>query len=118
MNKENFLILPFKNNRFCISDKNGNILDNSQGFGYKSEESARKSMMLKYFSIIEKTEIPTEWNYNNITFDIIKNKFGYLYSMNCNLYRSDRREIEEIWNDVEDYYNIIIPEYVKNYIKK
>ena len=117
MNKNDYLILPFKQSRFCITDMSGVILDDSQGFGYKSEETAYNSMLVKFCSVSEK-EIPTEWKYDNISFDTIKHKFGYLWSMNCGLYRSDRKEIDEIWNDVEDFYNLVIPDYVKNYIKK
>lgn len=37
-----------KNKRFVIADNSGKVVDDAQGWGYKTEEKARKAMWYKF----------------------------------------------------------------------
>lgn len=47
MNKEELIIVQ-KDDRFIIVDKNNNIIDDAQGYGYKTKEIAAKALWWKF----------------------------------------------------------------------
>ena len=106
MNKEELHIVLYKENRFAISDINGNIVDDAQGNGYKNMISANNALDKKFTKKEEKN--PTDWKFNNFDYKYIKKKFDELSKFKKKLTNDD------IWNNIEDMYNIIIPAYVRN----
>jgi hypothetical protein len=106
MNKEELHIILYKENRFAIVDINGNIIDDSQGVGFKNMHSANTALDKKFSKIEDKN--PLEWKFNNFNYNFIKKKFDEMSKA------KKKMKPEDIWNNVEDMYNIVIPNYIKN----
>ena len=109
MNKDEYTIVAFKEKRFAIVDKDGVIIDDAQGHGYKTEKTALNAFNAKF---AEK-----ESKINGIAYSDIQRKYDeYSKIRNRDLYKKDITP-DDIFNEVEDLYNIIISDDIREEIK-
>ena len=47
--KEDYQIIPFHYDRFVIADLNGKIIDDAQGYGFKTKQKAFFAKKLSFF---------------------------------------------------------------------
>lgn len=132
MNKEDLKIIEFKpsiksndydfydnyNKRYCIVDKNDNIIDNAQGYGYKSKQKAYAAMNWLFFGGKEKKQLKdkqyNEWlNENELHQKIIDDFEDITLAFFKDIYYMDN-PYEAIWEELELKYSIVIPEFVRN----
>lgn len=103
--------------RFAIADNDGNIIDDAQGYGYKSKKKAYLALNYKYLGGRNKAK-ENESNYkkwiksDKIHSDII-DEFNDCMEMNLKEIAIGDITIDEIWKSLEKEYNIQIPDFVK-----
>ena len=124
-------VVPFKNlnknneeyedfeTRYAIADDEGKIVDDAQGYGYKTAQKAHKAMWYKFQNGKQKIK-STEANRKKF----FKECPG-LDKFLQNIYEWNFKEIargevsdEDILNDVKEKFNVDMPkEYLKNWLK-
>ncbi len=122
MEEKDYKIVKFKNNRFAISDLDGNIIDDAQGYGYTSKQKAHKAMWYKFKGgkqkIQEKIDKAKSWinktNKNKKAFKELGKMFESWFK------EVARGEVtnEEIIQHVQTENDIIFPDYVIEYFFK
>jgi hypothetical protein len=110
-------IVPFEAYRFAIADENEKIIDNAQGYGYKTKQKAFLAMNWKFGGRKQKVDIEKQnfkiWLKSNSVHSQIIKKFEEELEWNVKeLCRGEIKE-EDIWKEIEKEYSVNIPEYVK-----
>ena len=77
MENNDFKIMSYNVNRYCIADKNYNIIDTANGYGYKTKQSAIIAMKYKYMGGKQKKQqLKIEYN------KFIKSNESFQYFLN------------------------------------
>lgn len=103
--------------RFAIADSNGKIIDDAQGYGYKTKQKAYLAMNWKFKGGKQKTKA-RENNYrqwvkeNPIHKQAIK-KFDEYLEWNFKEIARGETTLNEMWNELEKEFKIVIPDFVK-----
>lgn len=120
--KEDFLIVPFHNDRFAIADKTGKILDDAQGWGFKTRQKAFFSMHHNFLGGKESKQQRKNdfknWVNSNPTHKKIVNEFNNLLEGYFKEIARGESTIEDVWGQLETEYKIEIPKFVKQEILK
>ncbi len=114
--KRQYKIINYKASRYAIADRDNNIVDDAQGWGYKTRQSAQKAMWYKFKGgkkKINEQKIKLKAWLKNET-----NKKAYKYIKNLiEVYIKEiaRNEttMSDIYEIVEEEFNMEIPSYVK-----
>jgi hypothetical protein len=116
-NKTNLKIVPFKNNRFIIvHHETGEIIDDVQGYGYKTIESANKALWWKYKNGKEKIEKEKndfkEWISDSENKKLLR-EIEELFEINFKELMRGEIKGKDIFKEIEKRKNIQIPKFVK-----
>lgn len=121
MNKENLMIIK-KDDRFVITDKDNNIIDDAQGYGYKSKEKAAKALWWKFKGGKDTTADNERkfqtWLKSSEENQLIYNSFINLIEINFKEIAIGETKIDELFNIIETEMNIILSNDVRFSIKK
>lgn len=108
--------------RFAIADNSGKILDDAQGYGYKSRQKAHLALNWKYLGGRNKSsQIKTEfnkWKKSNPIHKEIINKFHECMEINFKEIVKGEVTQKEIWDELSKEYSLKIPDFVKKEILK
>lgn len=116
-NKINYHIVPFGQSRFAVANEKDEIIDNAQGYGYKTRQVAFKAMNWKVGGGKEKVQLKKQqvkdWIKLNPAHAQIIKKFDEY--MEWNVKELSRGEVTEddIWRKLEKEFSIIIPAYIR-----
>lgn len=122
MTKEDYLIVSFHQDRFAIADKTGKILDDAQGWGFKTRQKAFFAMHYNFLGGKESKQQRKNdfknWINSDPTHKKIVNEFNNM--LDCSFKEIARGEstIDDIWGQLETEYKIEIPKFVKQEILK
>ncbi len=118
-----FKVVPYSNNRFCIVDDNGEIIDNAQGYGYKTKQNAYKAGYWKFKGGKENklNEDNKSKNFikdllNRKRFDLNRIYIGYMEGYFKDLL-IDNMQISNIFGMIEKEIGEDIPTHVKQYLQ-
>lgn len=111
-------VVPFDSGRFAIADANtGEIVDDAQGYGYTTRRKAHKAAWWKFEGGREKAAkgkkaVRSTPLYQQIARDFEKLTLSWAKEL-------ARGEIEEneLWNELEQKYDISLPAYIRRAIK-
>ena len=113
----NFKVVSFGQNRYAIVNEKGEIIDDAQGYGYKTAQNAYKALSWKTKSNDKKTKC-AEWKKEN------PNAFKKIIELFDDAMESYFKEIcngitteKEIWNLIEKELNLEIPTYIRSQAK-
>lgn len=103
--------------RFAISDSSGKILDDAQGYGYRSRQKAHLALNWKYLggkgkSNQKKIELK-RWVKSNPIHKEIINKYHECIEINFKEIVKGEVTQKDIWDELEKQYNIKIPDFIK-----
>jgi hypothetical protein len=111
-----FNIIRFGTNRYVISNSEGKIIDDANGYGYKTSKNAYLAMKYKYMGGKEKKDSQKnqfkEWLKTPTNKELIK-KFEDTIEYGFKEIARGETTIKDIWNQLEKEYNLIVPDYVK-----
>ena len=103
--------------RFAIADNNGKILDDAQGYGYKSSQKAYSALNWKYLGGMSKSSQRkdefSKWKKSNPIHEEIVNKFYEFMEINFKEIAKGEVTEKDIWNELFKKYSVEIPEFVK-----
>lgn len=121
MNKEELIIVQ-KDDRFIIVDKNNNIIDDAQGYGYKTKEKAAKALWWK-FKGGKETASDSERKFQTWLKSSEENKtifetFNSLIDIHFKEIAIGETKLEELFNVVENEMNNKIDDNIKCLILK
>jgi hypothetical protein len=108
--------------RFAIADSGGKVLDDAQGYGYKSRQKAHLALNWKYLggrnkSSQRKSEF-RKWQKLNPSHKEIVNKFHECMEINFKEIAKGEVTQKEIWDELAKEYSMEIPDFVKKEILK
>lgn len=120
--KEDYQIISFHQDRFAIADLNGKILDDAQGYGFKTKQKAFFAMHYKFLGGKEtkqqrKNDFKNWINSNPLHKKIVNEFNGLLDGMFKEIARGEST-IDDIWGQIETEHQIEIPKFVKQEILK
>jgi hypothetical protein len=108
--KDNSVCEGYEETRFAIADDNGKIVDDAQGWGYKTAQKAQKAMWYKFYGGKQKKE--TEENDRKQFFKEHKGIEQFIYDI-CmnNIKEMARGEVtdEDVLNDIKKKFGIDMP---------
>ncbi len=121
MNKEELIIVQ-KDDRFIIVDKNNNIIDDAQGYGYKTKENAAKALWWKFKGGKEAVD-NSERKFQTWLKSSEENKsmfemFNSLIDTHFKEIAIEETKLEELFNVVENEMNNKIDDNIKCLILK
>lgn len=112
-----YQIVSFGQDRFAIADSSGKIIDDAQGYGYKTPQKAYLAANWKFKGGKEKKQ-QKENNYrqwlgsDQAHKDAVK-KFDEYLEWNFKEIARGETTIDEIWNEIEKEFKIKIPDFVR-----
>ena len=117
-----YKIVYFKDGRYAIANNNDIIIDDAQGYGYKTKQKAILAANWKYKGGREKSnkqkDLYKAWiKENDINSKIIE-KYNDELMINVKELCRGEITIKYIWGLLENDFNTKIPEYVKLYVNK
>jgi len=117
MEKDDYSVVSFKNDRYAISDKDGNIIDDANGYGYKTKGNAYRVLSYKYLGGKQKASLQKrdyrKWiNENPIHKGVIKEFDNLTECYFKEIFRGETT-LNDIWKELEESHKITIPEFVK-----
>jgi len=119
--KEQVKIVSFGQNRYAISDLDGKIIDDANGYGYKTSKSAYLAMKYKFLGGKQKSYSQKkqfrDW-IKNPEHKKISKEFNDLLECNFKEIARGETSINDIWKHIEDSHKIEIPSFVKKQILK
>lgn len=103
--------------RFAIADGNGKILDDAQGYGYKSVQNATLALKWKYLggkqkSAQRRTDF-MNWKKASPVHDLIVREFHSLVENWVKELACGEITEKDIWTDLKERYQMDIPFFVK-----
>ncbi len=103
--------------RFAIADNNGVVIDDANGYGYKSSQKARLSLNYKYLGGKEKankrkSDFRNWIKENPLHKTVIKEFNGWIEACFKEISRGETT-YTEIWDRLEEEYSVTIPDFVK-----
>lgn len=120
MNKN--IVVPFKDGRFAIANEEGKVIDDAQGYGYKTKQKAYLAMNWKFGGGKEKADLNKKM-YNTwlkeseVHPKIIKAFDSYMECCFKELARGETK-MSDIWKEIENEFSVSIPDYVKKQVLK
>lgn len=110
-------IVPFGQYRFAIAEEGGKIVDDAQGYGYRTRQKAFLAMNWKFKGGRQKAETQKS-NYKKWVKEDSKNKelidkFNEYLEWNFKELARNEVTIDEIWNTLESEYGIKVPDFAK-----
>lgn len=122
MTKEDYLIVPFLQDRFAIADKTGKILDDAQGWGFKTRQKAFFAMQYSFLGGKESKQQRKSDFKNWVKSDPLHKKIVTEFNnMLEGMYKEIARgesTIADLWGQIETEHQIEIPKFVKQEILK
>jgi len=106
--KENF---DMSDPRFVIADDDGNVIDDAQGFGYKSRQKAHKFISYKYKRGRQKKQDKSQFFKQNPE---IKNAIDEILEINVKEIARGEIKMNEIKEFIDQKFDIDLP---KGYLK-
>ena len=108
--------------RYAIADSTGNIIDNAQGYGFKTRQKAYLAMQWKFNGGSDRAannkESFNSWvNLEPIHKEVIK-RYNNLMDIHAIEISQGETEMSEIWDCIKEEYPIDIPEYIKKELAK
>ena len=115
--KVGYEIVSFGNFRFAISDESGKVVDDAQGYGYKTKQSAFKAMSWKLQGGKQKAESQAKafrsWLKEDVKHPKIIKEFNDQMEWNFKELSRGEVKIADIWNLLERKFVVTVPDYVK-----
>ena len=115
--KEDFTIIPFKEYRFAIADKDGKILDDAQGWGYKTRQKAYLALNYKFLGGREKGVKAKQdykmWLKQDEKHREIIKRFNDLMESYFKEIARNERTVKDVWDEIVGEFGIEVPSYVK-----
>lgn len=106
--------------RFAIADNSGKVLDDAQGYGYKSRQKAHLALNWKYLGGRNKSSQRkadfNKWKKSNATHKEIIDKFYECVEINFKEIAKGEVTQKEIWDELAKKYSLEIPDFVKKEI--
>jgi hypothetical protein len=108
---ENYKVVSFGQNRFAVANADNKIIDDAQGYGYKTAQNAHKVLNWKFKGGNKKNEERkskyVEWKKENKeSFSKAKNLYEDYLISNCKSVAYGETTLNEIWECVEKNLNI------------
>ncbi len=116
-----YTIVNFSNNRFAIADENNCIIDDAQGYGYKTWQSAKRAAVWKYDGGKEKLKNQKQQYLNWVKEDsnaTIVKEINDTFELNWKELSRNEVTVDDIFNSIEQKFNIKLPSFVKKQILK
>jgi hypothetical protein len=114
-------VIPFKD-RFAIADKDGNVLDDAQGYGYKTKQKAYAAASWKFKGGKEKKNEEDvkiiEWFNEMDKEKKILKTIDKVYEDNFKEFARGEYTDDDVVNHVEEKHGVVLPDFVIQRIKK
>ena len=115
--EKDYKIVPFGQGRFAIADESGKIVDDAQGYGYKTRQKAFLAKNWKFSGGKAKAGLRKkqfrDWLKENPDHQKIVNDFNQQVEWGFKEIAYGEITIAEIWKQIGQKYDIEIPDYVK-----
>lgn len=115
-----YRIVNYKGNRYAIANQDDEIIDDAQGWGYKTRQSAQKALWWKFKGGKQKNNKEKNklkaWLKNETNKKVHK-RIEYLIETHFKEIARNETTIDDIYEIVKEEFNIEIPSYVKNEFK-
>lgn len=116
----NYQIVPFGQFRFAIADQDGTVVDNAQGYGYKTKQKAFLAKNWKFSGGKVKAQLRKKQFNDWLKADPDHRKIVHEFNdqLEWNVKELSRGEvvIADIWKLIEREHSTTIPDYVRKEI--
>lgn len=120
--EKTYSVIPFNQNRFAIADLTGKIIDDAQGYGYKTAPSAHRAASWKLKGGKEKDASQKKqykkWLKENPAHEVAVKTFNEYMEWNVKEIARKELTLEDLWNTVEAEYGLSIPDFVRKQVLK
>ena len=108
----------FKDDRFAIINERNEIVDDAQGWGYKTKQSAFKALNYKTGGVINEQTVEKEfhkWVKRHTNSKEIMDRYNDLVGLNFKELARNETTVADIWIAIEEEYGPV-PSYIKHYL--
>ena len=120
--EKTYSVIPFNQSRFAIADLSGKIIDDAQGYGYKTAQSAHKAASWKLKGGKEKDASQKsdyrKWLKENHAHKAAIETFNDYVEWNVKEIARKEITLDDLWKTVEGEYGISIPDFVRKQVEK